>query len=281
MSNFMSRTLTGIIYVAVIVAGICVNNYTFAALSCLLAGLGVAEFTRITGQRSTLTTLVDVAGAMIVVLGFDTSVMALRQGWSFPYAATWGMLFTAWLILRIVMQLYSHNPAPLRVLATSLMAQLYIALPIGLMSVIYNHRAGHALLLAVFIMIWLNDTGAFLVGSRIGRRKLFERLSPKKSWEGFFGGMAFSIASAFVFYYGFATWYGCRPLWVMVTLGVIVPVFATWGDLAESMIKRTLKVKDSGHLLPGHGGILDRIDSLLIAVPAVTVFLTFLDLLLG
>ena len=130
----------------------------------------------------------------------------------------------------------------------------------------------------MFIMIWLNDTGAFCVGSMIGKHKLFPRISPNKSWEGFFGGVVFAIASAFVFKYGFPQYFDNISIGGLCGLGVVVSAFATWGDLVESLIKRTLGVKDSGTLLPGHGGILDRIDSLLLVVPASLLYLTALRL---
>lgn len=273
MKNLLSRTLTGIIYVAVIIAGLCTGQVSFMALGILLAGLGVAEFLGITGNRSFKMLVADLTGTVILVGGFDTVAATWANGWSFPAFTVWGAIFVAWLITRIVVQLYSHDPAPLRRLACSLMSQIYIALPVALMCCIYNAANGHALLLAVFILIWVNDTGAYLVGSRIGRHRLFERLSPKKSWEGFFGGMIFAVIAAVVMFVCFPQYYGTRPLAFMAVLGVLIPVFATWGDLAESMIKRTLNVKDSGKILPGHGGILDRIDSLLVAVPATVVYL--------
>lgn len=280
MKNLLSRTLTGIIYVAVIAAGLCTGQTPFMALGILLAGLGVEEFLRITGNKSYGLLLTDLAGTMIIVTGCDTVAATWANGWAFPAFTVWGTLFTAWLILRIVVQLYSHNPAPLRRLACTLMAQMYVALPVALMCCVYNSTQGHALMLGVFVLIWVNDTGAYLVGSRIGRHRLFERLSPKKSWEGFFGGMALSIIASLVMYHYFPAQYAVRPLAFMAGLGVLIPIFATWGDLAESMIKRTLNVKDSGHILPGHGGILDRIDSLLVAVPATVVYLALWRLFL-
>lgn len=272
MKNLLLRTITGAVYVAVIVAGICINNITFILLSCLLAVLATVEFVTMTGQRSWVMKAVDAIGSLLIVLTFDSFVISWDSGSL--------ILYPIWLIARIVMQLYSHDPAPLRSLATSLMTQLYIALPIGMMAFIYD-IARPSVLLIVFIMIWLNDTGAYLVGSSIGRHRLFERLSPKKSWEGFFGGMIFCIIAAVLlqwFYMGPHLGY---PLVTVIALGVIVPVFATWGDLAESMIKRSLNVKDSGHILPGHGGILDRIDSLLLVVPAVAYWVVFNMLSLG
>ena len=129
-------------------------------------------------------------------------------------------------------------------------------------------------------MIWLNDTGAFCVGSLIGRRRLFERISPKKSWEGFYGGLLFSIIAGIVAGSPLLADHCTASLhnanFTAVSLGILgllVSIMSTWGDLVESMIKRTLGIKDSGHLLPGHGGILDRIDSLLFVAPATLLFL--------
>lgn len=269
----MTRALTGAVYVAIIVAGICINSYTFMALSALLAALGVAEFTRITAPRKIQETVVDVIGGLILVAGMDCFFCSRGQCGSFPVESVFIALYLIWLIGRIVMQLYSHSDKPILELATSFMAQLYIALPIALMGIIYSMHGGAMILLAVFILIWVNDTGAYLVGSRIGKHRLFERLSPKKSWEGFFGGWILAIIAAAAMQCWFPAAFGNRCGGFMIGLGVIIPVFATWGDLAESMIKRSLHVKDSGHILPGHGGILDRIDSLLMAVPATVVYI--------
>jgi phosphatidate cytidylyltransferase len=120
-------------------------------------------------------------------------------------------------------------------------------------------------------MIWLNDTGAYCVGSLLGKHRLCERLSPKKSWEGFFGGLVFCIAAGIVASYILSDSIYSFMI-ITISLGVVVCVFATVGDLFESLIKRTLHVKDSGNLIPGHGGILDRIDSLLFVAPAVFFF---------
>ena len=273
MNNLLSRTLTGIIYVAIIVAGLCTGHVSFMALGCLLAGLRVAEFLNLTGNRSMPMLVADLAGALIVVAGMDTVATTWINGWSFPALTVWGLLFTAWFAIRFVAQIYSKDDAPLRRLACSMMALMYVALPVALMSCVYNASEGGALMMAVFVMIWLNDTGAYLVGSQIGRHKLFERLSPKKSWEGFIGGMILTMASAPAMYHFFPEVAGGRGVWFMVGLGMIVPIAATWGDLAESMLKRSLHVKDSGKILPGHGGILDRIDSLLLVVPVTVTYI--------
>ena len=129
------------------------------------------------------------------------------------------------------------------------------------------------LLLGLFIFIWLYDTGAYCVGVLLGRHRLFERISPKKSWEGVIGGVAFSVLGAFASHHWFNEFFQVPDLMTWVGLSVVVAVFATFGDLVESLIKRTVGVKDSGNIMPGHGGILDRIDSLLLVAPAVLIYL--------
>ena len=116
------------------------------------------------------------------------------------------------------------------------------------------------------------------MGVLLGRHRLFERISPKKSWEGVIGGVALSVAGAFVSYYWFNELFQVPDLMVWVGLSIVVAVFATFGDLVESLIKRTVGVKDSGNIMPGHGGILDRIDSLLLVAPAVLIYLQLIVL---
>ena len=167
--------------------------------------------------------------------------------------------------------------------AFSMLSQLYVALPFALLNVLafqYNPTESSVtynpiLSLSIFVFIWLSDTGAYCVGSLIGKHRLFERISPKKSWEGSIGGGVFSIASSFVF----AHYFPFMPVWQWAGLALIVVIFGTWGDLTESLMKRQLGIKDSGHILPGHGGMLDRFDSALLAIPAAVVYLYVLTLL--
>lgn len=277
MKNLALRALTGAAYVGVIVAGITLGPTAFMALGCLLAGLALHEFYHLVGQRPAIAAL-DIVGGLLAVMGSYSVIGSLGRGYSFPSLLVFSSLYLLYLIARQIVGLYMRGDNAIRSLALSMWGQLYIALPLSLMGVVYYSRGGHALLLAIFIMIWLNDTGAYLVGSRIGRHRLFERISPKKSWEGFFGGVVFAVLSSLVFRYGFTQWYDLRSLAVLAGLGLVVAVFGTWGDLIESMIKRSLGVKDSGQLLPGHGGILDRIDSLLMVIPASVVYLAIINL---
>lgn len=273
--NMIVRAISGAVYVALIVISILQGQWTFTAMSILLAIGGMTEFYRLGNGKDGehgLTLCTDIAGGILLVLGLSSA--ATHTGVETPIPAIVFLIpYLIYLLARPVMQLYTKEKSPLANIACSYMGQMYIALPLGLMSYIYNVYGTPHLMLALFIMIWANDTGAYLVGRALGRHRLFERISPKKSWEGFWGGMAFTIGGAMVMKYIFPTFFPTLTPLQMAGLAVTVTVFATWGDLVESLIKRTLHVKDSGTIMPGHGGVLDRIDSLLLVSPAALVYL--------
>ena len=160
-------------------------------------------------------------------------------------------------------------------IATTLLGIVYVALPFGLMNFMFRYKGENTfhLLLGMFVILWTADTFAYLVGSRIGKNRLFERVSPKKSWEGSVGGMIASLIAAFIFSLYF------KELTLALWLGyaLLIVVAGTYGDLIESMFKRSLNIKDSGNILPGHGGILDRFDAVFIAVPAAILYLMFIS----
>lgn len=283
MKNLITRSITGIIYVALIVAAVLLGGWWFVGLFTIFAMLATHEFSTLcnaeSGGENISTLVTDMTGTLIMVIG----LCCVNMGLLTPHTTavlggTFFTLYLIYLILRLVMQLYSHETSPLNNLAYSYMGQLYIALPLGIMSMYYTLPDGKSLLLAMFVMIWLNDTGAYCTGSLIGKHKLFPRISPGKTWEGFFGGVVFVIGSAFVMKYCFPIYFESISIVALCGMGITVALFATWGDLVESLLKRTLGVKDSGNLLPGHGGILDRIDSLLLVIPASLVYLINLTL---
>lgn len=160
--------------------------------------------------------------------------------------------------------------------------QIYITMPLSLlmfMSYYFPGQPGndgyhYAPVLAIFVFIWVNDTAAYFIGSLIGKRKLIEHISPKKSVEGFIAGVFFTILASLIF----AKLYADFSTLFWIGFATVIALFGTLGDLFESLIKRTSAVKDSGNLIPGHGGILDRIDSLLVAIPAIYLYLTILSL---
>ncbi len=275
MKNLLLRSFTGLIYVVVIVCSLIFGGYWAFPLLCGLFGLiGVIEFSRMgKGQTGTCwpALIVDIAGTLMFIsapIGFAVTA-ADDNTVGFLGIASALVLFV---IVRLVLQLYLHATDSCLSLSHSLMGLLYIGLPLGLAALLFS-MWGAPMVLAMFVMIWLNDTGAYIVGSTMGRRRLFERISPKKSWEGFFGGMAFAVGGAFLIKYCFGPYSTGMDVVQLCGMGVIVSIMATWGDLVESMLKRSANIKDSGNILPGHGGILDRIDSLLLVAPSLFCYM--------
>lgn len=273
--KLLIRSLSGLIYIGVIIGCIFWGVVPFTCMAAVFAVIAVVEFDKIIagGNKMSVPAVVaDVCGAV-----------CLAFGWMLYPVLIWLLVF----LIRFIMELYHKSESPISNLAHSVMSQIYVAMPLGLMALIGDAWSLN-IVLAIFMMIWINDTGAFLVGSMIGRHRLFERISPKKSWEGFFGGLIFNLAAASLFcIYGGDTFsierftslqspYSIMAAWL--GLGVVVTLFSTWGDLVESMIKRNLHIKDSGNIIPGHGGILDRIDSLLLVMPASLLYLIFIAL---
>lgn len=274
MKNIILRSISGSVYVALIVCAILFGSFWgFPALMCVFVAAGIFEF-----QKMTLDDFYESPRILLVDLIIGISLPALVVAYIDPVLQALLLMFmSCMLILRFVAQLYSHSKNPVRHIGVSVLSIIYVAIPLTIASVIGVNSP--KILLLMFVMVWLNDTGAFLVGSAIGSHRLFERLSPKKSWEGFFGGLAFSIAAGYIAKALFPdAFYGLSGN-MLGLMGAVVSVMSTWGDLFESMIKRHSGVKDSGSIIPGHGGILDRIDSLLFVAPALMLFLAIVALL--
>lgn len=267
MKNWITRSLTGIVYIAIIVGGILLGDWWYLLMTLVLAIPALIEFKRMTvkGRESSLNTIIDIIGAAFLLFCCSSTLKLVFLP-----------LCTGYFILRLVSQLYTKDQSPVVSLMSSLASQCYITFPIALMLAI-SIMGNRIMLLEMFVLIWLSDTGAFIVGSLFGRHRLFPSLSPKKSWEGFIGGTVFCIGAAIAMHYMFKhmhpSHFSDHGLWIMIGFGLVVPIFATLGDLVESMIKRSVGVKDSGNLLPGHGGMLDRIDSLLLVAPATALYL--------
>ncbi len=269
MKNVVVRSISGAVYVALIVAAILFGSFTFFILTGIFLILGMIEYEQMVKARSNGTGPSPIAELLDVFLAFLILISLGSVPLPFGYLI-FVISFCLVILLsisRFFVAVFESTPNAVTTLAQSLLGVIYLAFPLGalfIISFLYLPDV-KAYLLFTFILIWLNDTGAFLVGSKFGKRRLCERLSPKKSWEGFWGGFTFCILAGLVF----ALWFEYPIVW-MIVYGAVVSVFATVGDLFESMLKRSAGVKDSGNLIPGHGGILDRIDSLLfVAVPAL------------
>lgn len=260
-NSLLKRTVSGLVYVGLITGCILGQGIWIQILSALFALLAGIELTKITvglSRHRMPALLLDLAALLIASYGFSLVLL--------PF---WLMA----IILRGVAELYIKDPNPICSLGLSWGMQIYIGLPFWLMSDFADTSGSSMFLLAIFIFIWINDTGAFIVGCSLGRHKLFERLSPKKSWEGFFGGWVFNLIAATIFALFCGKFFGIgRDILAWLGLATVVTIFSTWGDLLESMIKRTLSIKDSGNIIPGHGGILDRIDSFLLVMPAASIY---------
>lgn len=265
MKNILLRSISGAIYVGLIVGGILAGKWSFLALCALLSGLGIVELQHLhsSNRRNLAQTAIDTIGGIILVAGTWQSI--------FFNSRCILAVYLLCIIIRMVFQLYRTGETPMRDLAYSMLGQMYVALPLALSMFIYAYSP--AIVLSMFIFIWLNDTGAFVVGSLLGKHRLFPRLSPKKSWEGFWGGLVICVIAAIMIETFLPDFFTAMNMLQAIVFSLVAVVFSTWGDLIESMFKRNFEVKDSGHLIPGHGGILDRIDSLLLVIPATLCYL--------
>ena len=271
LKNLIIRALTGILFVAVLVGAICYRPVSFLIVFGLITWLTLWEFYGLIKhyEKATLKRAISSFGGVYLFVATFMYANQISDGIVFlPY-----ILF---LMYTLVAELYSKAPNPINDWSFTMFAQVYCAGTFSMLNFLATTPSVEGpvvysplFVLAVFVFIWLNDTGAYLFGTLFGKRRLFERISPKKSWEGFFGGMIVALAAsqALAWYVPEVSWYN----WLGLALTVVV--FGTWGDLVESLLKRTLGVKDSGKMLPGHGGMLDRFDSLMLAAPAAYIYI--------
>ena len=289
MKNFITRTITGILFVAIMVTGICLRGDAMILLFALITGLTLWEFTGLVNEHvadTTVNRFITTAAGVYLFLAFAGYCTGIVPPSAFiPYLLT--------LIYLFISELYLKQKNPIQDWAYTMLSQLYIALPFSMINVLSfqadpltGQIAYHWLLpMSVFIFLWANDTGAYCAGSLFGRHKLFPRVSPGKTWEGSIGGAVIVLIIAAVISYFAGSDASLSPLNAQLStlkwlgLGLVVVFFGTWGDLVESLFKRTLGIKDSGNILPGHGGMLDRFDSSLMAIPAAVIYLYTLQFL--
>lgn len=275
--NLITRTITGVLFVAIMVAGFLSAHY-MVVLFATITGMTIWEYTGLVSQieHVSINRFISTVAGVYFFVALAGQRLGFVEGFSVfvPYILTIIYLFIA--------ELYLKNENPIMNWAYTMLGQMYIALPISMINVLAFQRDANGqmtidmlLPLSIFIFLWTNDTGAYCSGSLFGKHKLFPRISPAKSWEGSIGGGILVVIVAALIGYSTTNESGVNMLTIpqWIGLGIVVAVFGTWGDLVESLFKRTLGVKDSGNILPGHGGMLDRFDSSLIAIPAAVVYL--------
>ena len=287
MNNFITRTLSAIVYAGVVVASIlvqpeCFGNHMllFGVVFMIVSTLAIREFHSLVGGSDVkIQSYAMIANSLLFcTLYFLFYGDMIWRPMLFAYVAI--------LLLAMIVHLFREKVNAVESWGNLCAGQLMIALPFALMSgvVLYNKW----LMFALFILIWVNDSGAYIVGSLMSKRKggnhkMFPRVSPAKSWEGLIGGFVFDLIAGYIFYLvGWTTTMGLTayPLLDSLLFALVVGVFGTLGDLMESLMKRTIGVKDSGKFMPGHGGVLDRFDSLLLAVPVVYFLFIYLPAIL-
>ncbi|MDE6810629.1 MAG: phosphatidate cytidylyltransferase [Muribaculaceae bacterium] len=274
MNNVVTRSISGTAYILLVICCIMCGSWFFLGLTMLFAIFATMELKRIFRTKSgnkprPATDCLDLCGILFMIV---SASLASNSQIVFEGFAAFLIPYIFYLIARGIMELYARDENPLEALGSSALTQTYIGIPLATANLLYN-MSGPNMVLAMFFFIWINDTGAFCVGSMIGRKRLFERISPKKSWEGFWGGLAFCVIFSILFALVFDKFFYDMPVVDFIGMAVMVSVFATFGDLFESLLKRTAGVKDSGKIMPGHGGILDRIDSFLMVAPACFCYL--------
>ena len=265
LKNFLLRTLTGLVFIAIIITSILWNPYSFVAVFLLITLVGLFEFYRMVRKPGEI----DVSIAVGLTGGFILFVSSFLHTYFESVPPVAYSVYALFVIAVFLAELFRKKPQPLNNWAYFFLGQIYVALPFSLLNyIIFINGFQPWLLLALFITLWFNDTGAYMVGVTLGRNKLFERISPKKTWEGFIGGVLFALLSGYLH----SLFIPDIVLWKWLLFGALVAIFGTLGDLSESLLKRTLNVKDSGQIMPGHGGILDRFDSMLLIAPMILIF---------
>ena len=277
--NLIVRSITGVLFVAIMVAGF-LNSMAMILLFTIITGLTLWEYTGLVNDRVAdvnVNRFISTVGGVYFFIAIAMWSISVVKGFAvmMPYVLT--------IIYLLISELYAKNRNAVTNMAYTMLGQMYIALPLALINVLafkrdeYGNFSGYDMLLplSVFILLWANDSGAYCFGSMFGKHKLFPRISPGKTWEGSVGGGIFAVVIAGVI--GILANSGSEAHVLNVAqwlgLGAVVVVFGTWGDLVESLFKRTIGVKDSGKILPGHGGMMDRFDSSLLAIPAAVLYL--------
>lgn len=266
----LTRAITGAVFVVVLIGAVLLSEYGLSALFLLATIVGTNEyFSLIENYQETKVPRalgIFLAAAVYIVFVFHSIL---------PFD---GLSF--WVLLPLItivflFELYQQNTRPFQNIAQTIAPVVYIAIPFSLLIKLPMINGAYQMewVLTYFFLQWSNDTGAYLGGKAFGKRKLFERVSPNKTWEGTISGVALTVLIGLICSWGF----GAINYFHVIGMAIIVGVFGSLGDLVQSVLKRSVNVKDSGNIMPGHGGVLDRFDGVLIAMPWVYFWVYLLE----
>ncbi|HEX5742589.1 MAG TPA: phosphatidate cytidylyltransferase [Flavobacteriaceae bacterium] len=271
MKNFITRSISAFWFAGTLIFCILFHKLTFIGLFLILMLFCIYEFNRLINLKSTFPYII---GVMMFVFGNIFNMEEVPYIGLFRYA---GVLLFLTIFVTFVSILFYKKEEVVNHLGKIFLSVIYIAVPFTLIAQIpflnSNIQYVKTTILGVFLLIWINDTFAYIVGSNIGKHKLLERISPNKTIEGFIGGMI----AAFIGSYFLSLYFDSFTSNQWFVIAFIVSTFGVLGDLIESMFKRQAGVKDSGDFIPGHGGFLDRLDSVIFAAPFIFIYLQFIS----
>lgn len=286
MNTTVQRTISGVIFVLIMVGCLLWNQYSFAALMIFIMSVMIREFCKITlGNSHMLSQVLTIISADVFFI-----LIFIHAGWGLHVKYVALAIIPVYMIM--IHSLYVKDKTDYGTFSNMYTALLYVAVPISLSNLIIftHHEYNGVLILSFFIIIWATDVGGYVFGMLFGRngKKLFPSISPKKSWAGFWGGLFLAIVTAIVLTYtglllapNLLTGVPDRPIPIIhcIGLAIVMHISGVYGDLFESQWKRHYDIKDSGTIIPGHGGMLDRFDSSLMALPAGAMYLSLFSLL--
>ena len=276
MSALVTRGLTAIVFVAVMLGGLFYSKYSFLILFGLITLLSLWEFYSLTFKNESNDFLRRMYGVFIGIVPFLMASFYHIEGDLDPFifVKEHFLIFLPFIFLYFVIELFTNSKSPFSNVGNIFLGLIYIGIPFTLLQFIAidGHNFFLKIVLGLLLLTWTNDTGAYLVGSMIGKTKLFPRISPNKTWEGSLGGVALTFVMAWIL----SIYVTELSLYNWLVLAGLVGIFGSVGDLIESMLKRSLGVKDSGNIMPGHGGFLDRFDAFIFLLPFAAAYLLWI-----
>ena len=264
-SNLVKRILSSLFAIPIILIAIYWSMWSYFLLFFFIMVFCMLEFYKLVGIKGVLPQrfLGIFIGGLAYMIVFIRCIGWIRIDYLY--------LLGPMIALMYCMELYRKTVSPFTNIAYTLLGIIYVSVPFSLLHMIAFHQGGYhyALVIGILLLLWTNDTGAYLIGSSMGKRKLFQRISPKKSWEGSMGGALLTLLVGYLL----AGYFHSINVWEWLAIGSTVIIAGTYGDLIESMLKRSIHCKDSGALIPGHGGMMDRFDSFLLVIPCIVVLI--------